>query len=223
MKKYILVSMLGMSIVLLTGCAAIGTAVSHRNLQTQTLMSDSIFLSPSAVDLTPTVFIMVTNTTDHPQFLIANQIERNLKAKGYQILQHPNHASFILQVNILQVGKNSKSAAKEMMASGYGGALEGVVSGVAIAASGGANLVVGGIAGGVATSVTDNFVQNVTYTVISDVKLIQNISKSKSIENKTRVLSMANRVNLSFPNAEAKLEIDLSHAISGLFIEQKSV
>ena len=40
-------------ISLFTGCAAIGTAVSHGSLQTQTLMSDSIFLSTSANQVPP--------------------------------------------------------------------------------------------------------------------------------------------------------------------------
>ena len=182
-------------------------------------MSNSVFLSPESVDLKPTIFVMLTNTTDHPDFSIKNALLKRLESKGYTIVNHPQQASFILQVNILQVGQKSKTAAQEMMSEGYGGALEGVVSGVAIAATGGANVVVGGVAGGVATSVTDNFVKDVTYTVISDIKLSQKF-KDNTITDKTRILSMANRVNLAFDSAKPLLVTGLSDAISGLFIQQ---
>ncbi len=218
-KRIISTLFILVTITLFSGCAAIGTAVSHRNLETQTLMSNSVFLSPESVDLKPTIFIMLTNTTDHPDFSIKSALLKRLESKGYTIVNHPQQASFILQVNILQVGQKSKTAAQEMMSEGYGGALEGVVSGVAIAATGGANVVVGGVAGGVATSVTDNFVKDVTYTVISDIKLSQKF-KDNTITDKTRILSMANRVNLAFDSAKPLLVTGLSDAISGLFIQQ---
>ncbi|MBK2125180.1 complement resistance protein TraT, partial [Fangia hongkongensis] len=191
-----------------------------RNLETQTLMSNSIFLSPESVNLKPTIFVMLTNTTDHPDFTIKSQLFNALQAKGYTVVTHPQNASFILQINILQVGQKSKTAAQEMMSEGYGGTLEGIVSGVAIASTAGANVVAGGIAGGVATSVTDNFVKNVTYTVISDIKLSQKFT-NKTIVDKTRILSTANQVNLEFDHAKPILTTGLSDAISGLFIDHK--
>jgi len=203
----------------MVACAAIGTAVSHANLETQTLMSNTIFLSPEANQVKPTVFMMITNTTDRPDFKIKPLIISNLRKKGYQIVSNASDASYLLQVNILQVGINSETAAKEMMGTGYGGTLEGVTSGTAIAAASGGSLVVGGIAGGVATSITDNLVKDVTYSVISDVKLVQRVN-SKDVVNKTRVLSLAQQVNLKFKKAMPKLELDLSNSLSGLFIDR---
>lgn len=49
---------------MLTACAAIGTAVSHRHLETQTLMSHSIFLPAGETRQNKTIFIEVHNTTD---------------------------------------------------------------------------------------------------------------------------------------------------------------
>ena len=63
----------------LVACAAIGTAVSHANLETQTLMSDTIFLSPEANQVKPTVFMMITNTTDKPDFKIKSLLMSDLK------------------------------------------------------------------------------------------------------------------------------------------------
>ncbi len=203
----------------LAACAAIGTAVSHADLETQTLMSNTIFLSPEANQVRPTVYMMVTNTTDKPDFKIKSRLISDLRKKGYQVVSNAKAASYLLQVNILQVGMNSETAAKEMMGTGYGGTLEGITTGTAIAAQSGGGLVVGGIAGGIATSITDNLVKNVTYSVISDVKLVQRVG-SKKTTNKTRVLSLAQQVNLKFKKAMPKLELDLSNSLSGLFIER---
>ena len=44
--------------------------------------------------------------------------------------------------------------------------------------------------------------------------------KDNTITDKTRILSMANRVNLAFDSAKPLLVTGLSDAISGLFIQQ---
>ncbi|WP_159084300.1 complement resistance protein TraT [Dongshaea marina] len=204
------------------GCSAIGTAVSHHRLETETLMSNSMFLSPDANQVPPTIFVMITNTSAYPKFKIDSSLINKLKEKGYQITSNSRRASYVLQVNILQVGRNSETAAKEMMSSGYGGSLQGIASGVAIAAEGGGDIVIGGLAGGVSTTVADNFIKNVTYSVISDVKLVQNFNNEPSITNKTRVLSTANKVNLDFYSSQESLETGLVNSLSGIFINRNS-
>ena len=213
-------------VYMLNGCAAVGTAVSHHNLETQTLMSSSMFIDPKMLDQPSTVFLMVTNTTDHPSFTISQQLKEKIRLKGYQIVTSLNKASYILQVNLLQVGMQSETAAKEMMGAGYGGSLEGVVTGVAIAGAAGAatagvvagGVVAGGVVGGVAMSAADNFVKDVNYSVVSDVQLIQLMPNGKSNIMKTRILSTANKVNLDFKEAMPILESGLSSSISGLFV-----
>lgn len=212
----------------LSGCAAIGTAISHANLETQTLMSHSIFLTPvsdTKANATPGILLMITNTTDHPDFDIKTMMDEKLREKGYKLVNNPSQAQYILQINILQVGRSSETAAKEMMNNGYGGSLEGVAAGSAIAMATGGGLVVGGIAGGVADTVASNIVKDVTYSVISDVKLTQKLpapkdGSAKQSVYKTRVLSTANQVNLKFATAMPKLEQGLADSLSGLFFER---
>jgi hypothetical protein len=208
---------------MLSGCAAVGTAVSHHNLETQTLMSSSMFINPKMLNQPSTIFLMLTNTTDHPDFTISKKLKEKIRLKGYQVVTNLSQASYILQVNVLQVGMQSETAAKEMMGAGYGGSLEGVVTGVAIAGAAGAataGVVAGGIVGGVATSAADNFVKDVNYSVISDVQLIQIMPNGKYNIMKTRILSTANKVNLDFKEAMPILELGLSSSISGLFISK---
>lgn len=210
--KFILLGLISM--VLLTGCAAIGTAVCHSQLDTQTLMSNSIFLPPGAVDANKTVYVEVHNTTDKPSFNITHGLKQQLQSKGFEIVKNSKQAHFVLQVNLLQMGKTSESAAKEMMACGYGGALEGAVAGGAIAfVAGASNPVTGGLVGGVATTVADNVVQNVTYSGIVDVKLVL---RGCHESYQTRILTLANRVGLSFEDARPEIESGLINSISGI-------
>jgi len=198
----------------LAGCAAIGTAVSHSDLQTQTLMSDSIFLPANATRVHKTVFVEVHNTTDKQSLSIEPGLKASLRNKGFAVVNNPSQAYFVLQVNMLQMGRNSETAAKEMMGAGYGGALEGVVAGGAIASIASANVAAGGLVGGVATSVADNMVQNVTYSGIVDLQLTLNDGKKQVY--KTRILTIANRVNLKFDEAAPSIERGLIGAISGI-------
>lgn len=205
------------SILLLSGCSAIGTAVCHSQLDVQTLMSDSIFLPPGATAENKTVYLEIHNTTDKASFNITNNLKHELQEKGFSVVKNARQAHFVLQVNLLQMGRTSESAAKEMMACGYGGALEGAVAGGAIAyvASAG-NPVTGGLIGGVATTVADNVVQNVTYSGIVDVKLTLRDCKEAY---KTRILTMANRVGLNFEAARPAIEQGLVTSISGILVQ----
>lgn len=202
----------------LTGCAAIGTAISHRNLETQTLMSKSIFLPPDTSAPDKTVYVDVHNTTDKPGFDITGGLESRLNAKGYQVVNDPSAAHYVLQVDLLQVGKNSVTAAQEMLKSGSGSMVEGALAGGSLAYVSGMNtsgLVVGALAGSVATTVTDNLVKNVTYTGIADVQI--SVNGRHKAAYATRILTLANRVNLSFETAMPQIENGLVNSISGIF------
>jgi hypothetical protein len=215
--------------LLFSSCAAIGTIVAHGSLETQTMMSDSVFIPPQSKKKEK-VYLQVKNTTDKPEFNVKKQLAAALTKKGYVVVTDPQNVDYLLQVNLLQMGKNTETAAKEMMALGYGGALEGMVAGGTIAFIAGAtNPVLAGAAmgGAVAETVTDNFVSNVTYSGIVDVRLMVHKPNNKNRDNtdfvrnytiyQTRILTMAQRVNLGFKTAEPKIEIGIANSISGLF------
>ncbi len=199
----------------LAGCAAIGTAVSHGSLETQTLMSKSVFLDP-VPNKDKVVYLQVRNTTDKPEFKITDQLRSALEDKGYRVTSNFSRAYYIVQVNILKVGKSSETAAKEMMGSGYGGALEGAVAGGVITAEAGGDPVVGGLVGGVAGTIVDNLVKDVNYTGVIDLKITAKAKPRKQVYT-TRIISKADRVNLSFDAAMPKLEKGLVDSISGMF------
>ncbi|MDA8229859.1 MAG: complement resistance protein TraT [Magnetospirillum sp.] len=122
--------------ILLTGCAATQTALSHHDLSVQTKMTDSIFLDPVPPN-EHTIFVQVRNTTDQPQFTIEGDLRDALVAKGYTVVADPSAAHYLLQVNVLSVGKANPSAAQKSFLGGYGSAIAGAAAGAAIGVVGG--------------------------------------------------------------------------------------
>jgi hypothetical protein len=214
MKKLLRLGFLVAAVSFLGGCAAIGTSVSHRELVVQSKMSHTIFLPVDAKHADHTLYLQVRNTSDKIVSLEGG-LYAALKDKGYSIVATPSRAHYILQVNLLQIGQASNTAANEMMGSGYGGAIEGGVGGIALGAATGSNAAVTGIVGAIAGSIVDNMVKNVTFTGITDVKITVRGEHEKSFQ--TRIMTTANQVNLKFSEAEPMIIQGLTRSISGLF------
>lgn len=234
------------SLCLLAGCAATTTAISERNLDVQTKMSDSIFLDPVAPDRR-TVFVQVRNTSDRPDFDIEQDVRAAVAARGYRVVEDPDAAQYMLQANVLQAGRTSKSAAEATFGSGFGG----VVLGGAVGAAAGravsrdtSVIIAGGLLGAAAESVTSAFVQDVTYGITTDVqvseraregvvvteRLQQNLGQGASGSEvlsstettdwkryQTRVQSTASKANLEFEEAAPELTSGLTRSIAGIF------
>lgn len=102
-----------------------------------------------------------------------------------------------------------------MLGSGSGGELEGAIAGGTLAyVTSTVNPATGGLIGGTAATVADNLVQNVTFSGIVDVNLKINGLKPQTYQ--TRILVMANQVNLDFAKALPKIKEGLIRSISGL-------
>jgi hypothetical protein len=227
----------------LSGCAATQVAISKRNLDVQTRMSSTVFLDPVSGDKR-TMVIQVRNTSDKANFQIEQDLKAAVSGKGYTIVNDPAKAHYMLQVNILQVGKMDPSAAMTALNSGFGGAITGMA---VVAASGNHSnrgVLSGGILGGIASTVADAMVKDVTYSVISDLQISEKIEggvKAKAVSEQklaqgtsgattvttsketewnryqTRILSSANKVNLDFEEAQPELVKGLVASISGMF------
>ena len=240
-------SVLLLSAILLSGCAATQMAISKRNLDVQTKMSNTVFLNP-VEDSKKTVYVQVKNTSDKQSFVLTNELKTALENKGYQVVNSLNSAHYLLQANILQVGKTDPSAAERAFAGGYGSSLSAVLSGATAGAllsngSNGATLM-GGLLGGVIDTVANAAVKDVTFTAITDLQISERAGKGAKIQQtdestlqqgasstsrqtstsiagwmryQTRILSSAEKVNLDFNQALPMLESGLANSIAGIF------
>lgn len=231
--------------LLLSCCAATNTMISKRDLDVQTKMSASVFLDPVTPDKR-IVLVQVRNTSDKPDFDVEAAIRGAVVSKGYRLTDNPDEAHYILQANVLQVGKADPSAAEKTFAGGYGGAADGFITGALAADTlgGGSQTSMGvGIIGGIIGTVANAAVKDVTFTIITDIQiserarqgvtvneanratLVQGTSGSRTVTSneqtdwkryQTRIMSTANKANLDFVEASPLLVQGLVRSISGI-------
>ncbi|MBW2646195.1 MAG: complement resistance protein TraT [Deltaproteobacteria bacterium] len=238
-------ALLLMLIFMLSGCAAMTTAIEHRELEVRSKMSDTIFLDPVKPEL-KTVFLQIKNTSDK-DIDIKSVISSEIISKGYRIESDPDKAHYLLQANVLFVGKAKPVDLQQALAGGYGGLVGGLVGagmGHSMSRSPSGYLVGGGIgalAGGLTEHVANALVKNVVFSIVTDVQLSErtkavveqeigsDLSQGsqtkikqvvKTTENfkrfRTRVVSEANKVNLDFEEALPRLQVSIGKAIAGI-------
>ena len=203
-------------VIAISSCAATQTVLEHGTLIVNTQQSKTIFMDP-ALQTEKKIFISVKNNTEEELQIIPSLKER-LSQNGYKILKSPNSAHYVLQINILQIGKLSASASSSALGGGFGSSLIGATAGSAMGgltkASDG--VVVGGLSGGILGMAADALVKDVSYTIVTDVQITQHQAKNHQ-RYRTRIISKANQVNLKFKEAKPLLEKGLVTAISGIF------
>jgi hypothetical protein len=209
-------------------------------------MTETIFLDPVPPGQR-TVFVQVRNTSDKPDFDIEPAVRSALESRGYRVVDDPTEAHYLLQANVLQAGRNSEGAAEGSFAGGFGSTILGGAAGAGAGRvlSENPGVIIGGaLAGAAISAVADAFVQDVTYSIISDLQvseraadgvvvtesarqdLSQGTSGSRILSStetsdwkryRTRVMSKANKVNLAFEEAAPDLVAGLTRSISGIF------
>lgn len=136
-------------VILGTGCAGTMSAIQNREMSLSAKMSDTIFLNPEILAKNRNIYVRVTNTSDYQQIDFADILRHNLQAKGFTITNQPADAGYIIQANLLYLGKEKKDLTADGMAvGGFGGALAGSTIGGDWRGN-----AAGGLAGGIAGAV----------------------------------------------------------------------
>lgn len=229
------------SALALSGCNAMGTAIKKRNLEVKTQMSETIWLEPSG---NKTVYLQIKNTSDKDMSGLQTKISSAVTSKGYRIVNDPESAGYWIQANVLKADKMDLRESQGWLSQGYAGAVSGAALGAGITAyntsSAGATLGVG-LAAGLVGMAADAMVEDINYTMITDVQISERTKAQVQTDNvavlrqgasgakvqtssetgnqhkyQTRIVSNANKVNLKFPEAQPVLEDQLAKSISGI-------
>jgi len=171
-RSIVVVSLTALVLVGFSGCSAMKTAVKKRNLDVQTKMSSTVFLEPVSPD-EKIVYFDMRNTSDK-QIDIKNTIANEFRSKGYKITNDPKKATYMLQGNILKVGKSDLREAKNMMGSSFGAALTGGALGAATSYSlggGGRTSAAVGLAGAALGFLGDALVEDTVYVMVTDLQI----------------------------------------------------
>ncbi len=244
MYKFMGTSLLVLSLAAVSGCAAVHTAISKSDLDVQNKMTDTIFLDPVSPSQR-TIYVQVRNSSDKPDLDLNAPIIGDLEAKGFTVVSDVAKAHYLLQVNVLQVGKMDPSAAERFYLAGYGSAVGTTAAGAtigALASNSWMGAGIGGLVGATVATVADAAVKDVTYSLITDVQVSErskvavrektnqrlqqgrsgtrDVSAEETSDWKryqTRVMSSANQVNLSFEDALPQLKAGTARSIAGIF------
>ena len=164
-------------VFLVNGCAATRTLIEKRELRVETKMSETIFLEPVSPEKR-VVYVDIKNTTDKELSGIEYGIKGRITSNGYRITEDPAEATFILQANVLKVGRSDLEEANAMFGEGYQGVVEGAVIGGVIGGAIGGDVdeinkgtVAGAIAGGVAGFLFDALVTDDLFTMVTDIQI----------------------------------------------------
>jgi hypothetical protein len=230
----------------LAGCAAATTAIDKRDLTVETRTSRTIFLDPVPME-DRTIFVDVDNTSERPEFDLTPEVRSVLEDKGYRIVEDPAEARYMLQANVLQAGRTSETAAEKTFGGGFGSAVFGGAIGALAgraASTDVTTIITGGLVGAAASAVADTFVEDVTYTVTTDVQISERNGKPVTqiaaparplfidgfggtpvkptappewTRHQTRIMSFANQVNLEFEEAAPQLVAGMTRTLDGIF------
>ena len=217
-NKFINYIAMSVTVFLLSSCFASHTAITKRNLEVKIRMSESIFLDPLPNDK-QIAYIKIRNTSGDKTLDLDSAIKDAMRAKGITITDNPDEAYYLLQANVLSSGVDNKNTVE----TSFGDAIiPGVIGGV-IGKSTNGNLgaAIGAAAGAGAGFLGSAFVKDVTYSIVTDIRLSQKRPTYKNNEDKfkkytTRVVSYANKVNLDYKDAQPQLLEALVESISGM-------
>ncbi|MGI5310010.1 complement resistance protein TraT [Rheinheimera sp. WS51] len=240
MKKRVIFAGVIAATLVLSGCGATHTMISKRTLDVQTRMSETVFLDPVSPDK-KTVFIQVRNTSDKPGLSIEPLIISAIQQRGYQVMNDPDKAHYMIQANVLQIGKTDLREAESLLSRGFGGGVAGAVVGAQF--GGGSGRGAAGIVGAGLGVVADAFVKDVYFSMITDLQISERAAKgvvvTEAVDSKlkqgtsgyknvtssettnwkryqTRILSTANKANLEYEEAEPVLVQGLIQSTSGI-------
>lgn len=238
-SKIFKITLVVASSLTLLACETLHTSLEKSELDVQTKASETIFLEPVS-PAKRIIFISVRNTSDK-DLNIKPQIVESLANSGYRITDDPEFAHFMLQANVLKVGKTDLKDAESYLDAGFSGATLGSVF------SSDSDNTKGIVIGAIAGIVVDSMVDDILFTMVTDLQVRERPRANESVtqqqtENNTqgssttvtqssdntsvdwktyhtRIVSTANQVNLDFEDALPALENGLIRSISGLFAE----
>lgn len=87
--------------LVLSGCAAMRMHMRHGDLQSDTKVSDAVFLE-LRTDLPATVYVEETSLVDSA-VTVRPYLDQQLVASGYTVVEDPNEATYLVQVNHVQL------------------------------------------------------------------------------------------------------------------------
>jgi TraT complement resistance protein len=232
---------------MLGGCAATQTLLAKKDLVVQSRTSTAVFVDPVArpkrtIYLDVKSGVEAFDRRAFKQF-VAQQFTTN--DDGYRIVDDPDSAQFTMVAYVRNLEESNPTAAEKALESGYktqavvAGGVTGAIAGGSLASTAG-----GAVLGGVAEHVTGYWVKDVTFLLVCDVQIRERAGEGVAVhkhtdisaqvsddgytrqlaseethhkEYRTRIVTTANKANLSLADAQPEMFRKTAYAMSGFF------
>lgn len=209
---------LAMAFVLLTvACSSTMKAIEYAEPRISTKMTQVIWLDPKNLYQHRNVYVRVMNTSGYQAIDFMDLLKRKIREAGLNVVEDPDKANYILQVNVFYLDEERESlTADSMLAGGASGAFAGsYIGGSALenvaGAIGGATIgsIIGGLIG---RRVAVN-----SFSGITEVRIQENVNGFRK-EYKTRISIKAEQTNMDRDQVLKILADRLATQISNIFV-----
>jgi hypothetical protein len=228
---------LGAVVALFSGCAAIETSISKKDLVVQSKTSTAIFVEPVA-RASRTVYVEVrSGVAEFDRRTLSNFIKNEFtrNENGYRIVDEPEEAAYTMSVYVLNLEQTNVGAAQAALQRGYSGeATLGASAGALIGSNrgsyrdGAAGALVGSALASGTSLMANALVKDVTFMLVCDTQVDTKVSDAGSNrqtvsevtnrkEYRTRVVTTANKANLKLEEAKDSMFSKTAYALAGFF------
>lgn len=187
---------LGAVVALFSGCAAIETSISKKDLVVQSRTSTAIFVEPVA-RAARTVYVEVRSGVQEFDRRTLSNFIRNEFTKndnGYRVVDDPEQAAYTMSVYVLNLEQTNVGAAQAALQRGYTGeAALGASAGALIGSNrgsyrdGATGALVGSMLAGGTSLVANALVKDVTFMLVCDVQVKERAAKGALVRSDTQV------------------------------------
>ena len=197
------------------GCAASSRLLNHSGLVVESKLSNSIFLEP--VPRKQRVLFLSIKDSSGKSFAFENELKNALVGNGeVKITTDPKEATLILQVNVFNLSETVLDDPFTKLGP-FGSLGLGAVGGMELTAATGGHkskhYALGTIIGATTESITESFTKVKKVVLEVDVKLSDKVHDK---EYTTRIMTLAQKVNLNIEEAVDSMKQELVSIISNL-------
>ena len=204
----------------LGGCAASRTMIRYGDLSTRTEMSESVFLELRS-DLPPTVYISESSTAGR-DLTIRPTLDRELRGSGYTVVDRPDDATYLIQINHLRLAETELSDDGDLgdaIGAGFAaGAVAALVTDEIFDAPGAAGEI--GLVVGVLGFILDAKTKHIAHTLTTDILVTESVpasgTESELRYHETQIVTGASKVNLELDESLPAMIGGLSSSVGGL-------
>lgn len=210
--------------ILLGGCATMRMHMRYGELRSHTQTSASVFLELRS-DLPPTVYVEETCTADSA-ITIRPYFDRQLTASGYTVVEDPDDATYIIQVNHLRLTEAEMSEGQTLEDAMSSAFTAGLAAGLATdVVGGGGRAATGvGLAVGAVGFIVDANTKHIAHMLTTDVLVTETVAIGDSVADveaasemhyhETQIVSGASKVNLRIEESLPVLVDGMSRTVA---------